>query len=550
MSDRSAPDEPFARPQPGREDASPNSQPAAEAGRPNTPWSAPPADPAGGARDTASQTGWMPPQQAFGPAPQTEYGPPQGGYDPLQAAYGPPQGVYGAPPQPAYGPSPQATWVVPPPPAGGWQPPYAYQPAQPGPSPRRRRMVEIALCAALVAAGALLGVGVSHDFWISRGGAVVLAPSGSGSGSSGSSGFPFGGGGSSGYPFGDGGGSGSGGSNGLPLPFGGGRSVLGGSSSSAQGAPRNIASIASKVDPGLVDINLTLGDSSAGVTGAATGIVLSPSGLVLTNNHVVNGATTLKATDLGNGRTYSATVVGYDASHDVALIQLQGAAGLETVTLGDSAKITVGQPVVGIGNAGGVGGKPSTAGGKITALDRQITAGDLGSAVATHLTGLIETNAYIQRGDSGGPLVDSAGRVIGMDTAASSAVAFNPARSQGFAVPIDTAITIVRQIENHQGSATVHIGPTAFLGVRLSPGAGRRAGATILGVVPGSPAARAGLKTGDTITSVDGRAVGSSTALTSLIGGRQPGDRVQIGWTERSGVRHTSTVQLTAGPAH
>jgi S1-C subfamily serine protease len=175
--------------------------------------------------------------------------------------------------------------------------------------------------------------------------------------------------------------------------------------------------IANKVDPGLVDIVSTLGDQNAEAAG--TGMVVTSSGEVLTNNHVIDGATSIKATDIGNGRTYTAKVVGYDKSDDVAVIQLQGASGLTTVSFGDSSQVTVGQSVVALGNAGGKGGTPSVATGTVTALNQSITASDEGSGSSENLTGMIESNANIQPGDSGGSLVNSAGQVIAIDTAAS-----------------------------------------------------------------------------------------------------------------------------------
>src|SRR5262249_37655979 len=114
--------------------------------------------------------------------------------------------------------------------------------------------------------------------------------------------------------------------------------------------------IAVKVGPGLVDVTSTLGYAHAGAAG--TGMVLTPSGLILTNNHVVEGATALKATDVGNGRTYRAVVVGYDRTHDIAVIKLVGASGLKTVTLGGSDQVSIGQEVVALRNAGGRGGPP------------------------------------------------------------------------------------------------------------------------------------------------------------------------------------------------
>ena len=176
--------------------------------------------------------------------------------------------------------------------------------------------------------------------------------------------------------------------------------------------------IAARVSPGLVDVVSTLGDQNGEAAG--TGMVLTSTGEVLTNNHVINGATSISVTDIGNGKTYTATVVGYDKTKDIAVLQLQNASGLQTVNLGDSSTVTVGQNVVAIGNAEGKGGTPSVVTGSVTALNQSITAGDEGSSDSEQLSGLIQTNAPIQPGDSGGPLVNSAGQVVGIDTAASS----------------------------------------------------------------------------------------------------------------------------------
>ena len=223
--------------------------------------------------------------------------------------------------------------------------------------------------------------------------------------------------------------------------------------------------VASTVDPALVDINATLTYQSGEAAG--TGIVLSSSGLVLTNNHVINGVTAVSATDIGNGQTYPATVLGYDRDQDVALLQLNGASTLVTAQLGDSSRATVGEALVAIGNAGGVGGTPRASGGSLTALDQQITASDIYDATSEHLRGMIATNADLQPGDSGGPLVNSAGQVIGVDTATSNGYSLSSTQPQGFAIPINTALAIARQIESQDASAAVHIGPTAFLGVRV-----------------------------------------------------------------------------------
>ena len=236
----------------------------------------------------------------------------------------------------------------------------------------------------------------------------------------------------------------------------------------ASRTPLSASQIAQRVDPALVDVVSTLGDQ--GASAAGTGIVLTSNGTVLTNNHVIRGATSIKVTDVGNGRTYTAKVVGYDASKDVAVIQLQNASGLTTANLGDSSSVQAGDAVTALGNAGGKGGTPSVATGAVTALNQGITASDEGSGVnSEQLTGLIETNADIQPGDSGGALVNSFGQVIGMNTAASSGTQFQSesgqSAAQAYAIPIDNAETIAKQVEAGQGSSTVHIGATAFLGI-------------------------------------------------------------------------------------
>ncbi len=330
------------------------------------------------------------------------------------------------------------------------------------------------------------------------------------------------------------------------------------SGSIASGGPANAAAIARSVDPGIVDVNVVLGYQ--GAAGAGTGMVLTPSGEVLTNNHVVEGATSIKVTDVGNGRTYGAKVVGYDRESDAAVLQLQGASGLRTVGLGKSSSVRVGDGVVAIGNAGGGGGTPSYAGGRVIALRQSITASDALSGASERLTGLIESNAAIQSGDSGGPLVGSNGKVVGMDTAAASGFSFGigggPA-VQGYSIPIDTALGIARLIEAGDASSTIHIGATAFLGVTAvgafvgagGTGAPVSSGALLQAVLAGGPAARAGLVPGDTITSLAGHAVASPSALTAVLLGEKPGAAVAVGYVDAAGARHTGTVQLGSGPA-
>ncbi len=330
--------------------------------------------------------------------------------------------------------------------------------------------------------------------------------------------------------------------------------------SSATAATLSLAQVEARVDPALVDVVSTIdyGEGEA----AGTGIVLTSSGEVLTNNHVVNGATSIKVTDIGNGRTYTATVVGYDVSSDIAVIKLKDASGLETATLGNSNDAAVGQSVVAIGNAGGVGGTPSAATGTVTALGQDITASDESSGSEEQLAGLIETDADVQPGDSGGPLVNMSGQIVGIDTAGSSTFQFQSGSSQnpdssasdGFAIPINEAVSIAQGIESGKSSSSVHIGTTAFLGVEVASTTGAYgsqsgvSGAAVAGVVSGSPAAAVGLSMGDTITSVAGHTVSSSTSLRNVLDGFHPGQKVSITWEDASGASHTATADLASGP--
>jgi len=313
-------------------------------------------------------------------------------------------------------------------------------------------------------------------------------------------------------------------------------------------------------------------------------MVINADGLVLTNNHVIEDSTAITATVVSTGKTYRATVVGYDQTGDVALIQLRNASGLTTVPIGNSASVKVGNAVVAMGNAEGQG-TVATAPGHVTALDQSITASDEGGSTSSeNLNGMIQTNADIVPGDSGGPLASSAG-VIGMDTAGNDAN--DQQASAGFAIPINTALSVARQIAGGHASSTVTIGYPPFVGIFVGSGASSSpqaqaqqeeqqngggtgstaqcytsnsdltvpsaiapvsSGTLVIGTICGSPAASAGLTGGAVITAVNGQAVGSPDDLSGILSRFHPGEVISVTWVSPSGQRTTSSLHLTAGP--
>jgi S1-C subfamily serine protease len=340
--------------------------------------------------------------------------------------------------------------------------------------------------------------------------------------------------------------------------------------------------IAGQADPGIVDITaqLTLQNGEA----AGTGMVLTPSGEILTNNHVVDEATSLSVKISNSSKTYPAKVIGTDATDDVAIIQAEGASGLTPLTFGNSSSLSVGDSVVAIGNALNKPGPPAVTEGTVTALNRSITVNsDLGGQES--LAQLVEHNAQLAPGNSGGPLFNAAGQVIGMNTAAASGAIPQAGTDDGFAIPINNAMTIARQIEAGKNGGNVNVGPRGFLGVEVAQptsggglgggfggggggrfgnggsggggfddgggGDGSQSGTGVLvqGVEPNTPAAAAGITAGDTITAVDGTSVNSQNDLTAVIGAKHPGDVVRVTWVDQSGNQQTAPVRLATNPA-
>lgn len=305
--------------------------------------------------------------------------------------------------------------------------------------------------------------------------------------------------------------------------------------------PLDPSAMVAQVGPQVVNINTKLGYNNA--VGAGTGIVIDPNGVVLTNNHVISGATDISAFSVGSGQTYAVDVVGYDRTQDVAVLQLQGAGGLPSATIGGG--IGVGEPIVAMGNTGGAGGTPRAVPGKVVALNQTVEASDALTGVEETLNGLIQFDAAIAPGDSGGPIVNGLGQVVGMNTAASENFQLSQG-GQGFAIPIGKAMAIAGQIRSGAGSPTVHIGPTAFLGLGVVDNNGN--GASVQRVVGNAPASALGIYNGDVVTAVNGTPINSATAMADALNSHHPGDVISLTWRTKSGATRTADVTLAEGP--
>jgi S1-C subfamily serine protease len=474
--------------------------------------------------------------------------------------YGVPGGGFG---QPGYGGPPGGGFGQPP---GGYGGPGGY-----GQPPRRRRALTTAIAYLAVAAMAATAGGLVVAFADSTH-QQSAASSGPGNGGTGNLGFPPN---SGGFPGGGPSGNGSTGNSGI-------------SGSTYQKVKQAVA-------PGLVVITSNLKYAGNNAAAAATGMIISPDGKVLTNNHVINGTTGLTAIAVATGKQYPARWLGYDKGSDVAVIQLEGVSGLTPVPVGNSANVKVGDQVIGVGNAAGAG-RLSYASGTITNLNQSITASDDGSgAAAERLTGMLQTSAHIIPGDSGGPLVSTDGKVIGMDTAASTG-SFSNGQDVGFAIPINRALTIAHKIIAGRPGPGLQIGTSGFVGV-LVPSAGNGAqsyqpdpnvqlrqqraneerlgqvfpapttclqddtsagiptriapvssGTLVLGSLCRTAADRAGLAAGDVITRVDNHQVTSPASLMQILLGVHGGTKVTLTWVTPQDQKVTRTLTLSTAP--
>lgn len=442
---------------------------------------------------------------------------------------------------------PTSPWT-PPPGTPSWSPPsgpaHAYDPPlAPGagqqPQPPRRRgslFGKVALAIGAAALGAAIAIPVSSAL---RDSSTATAPSSAATAPAPTPRTPL----TPTAPSGGDTGNGTGSANNGSTENGG----TGSGGSSANGSGSSSSGSSSALDVGVVDVDTQLGFGSGRAAG--TGMVVSKDGEVLTNAHVISGATTITVTVVTTGKTYTAKVLGSDTTRDIALLKLQNASNLDTVALGDSSSVQTGDAITAVGNAGGVGGEPSVSPGQVTALDQSITVNDASNGDQGQLSELIQTDAGLQPGDSGGPMYDANGKVIGINTAA-DAGRLRQGSQESYAIPIDTAESIADQIRSGKGSDTVQIGVKGFLGVQVAQSAGSgQSGVVIDGVLDGTPAASAGLQQGDVITAVDGQTVDSNDALTAGLHGHHPGDQVKVTWSDASGASHTATITLAEGPA-
>jgi len=311
----------------------------------------------------------------------------------------------------------------------------------------------------------------------------------------------------------------------------------------------NIEKVIGKVLPAVVSIDATspapasqsvFGSGTGGVQeDQGTGMIITPNGEVVTNNHVIAGATTIKVTLYGSLKALPATLVDADPTNDVALLQISGQSNLPTVTYGNSDNVQVGDAVVAIGNALGLSaGTPTVTQGIISAKGRSVQASDAAGNTTESLTNMFQTDAAINPGNSGGPLVDSSGRVIGMNTAvASSADGISQAQNIGFAIPSNKIEKLLPGLRSKSISSQPSSG-SAFLGVSLETLTPQlrsqynfvpTQGAVVLQVQAASPADTAGLQQGDVITSFQGKPVTSADQLATAIQADKPGRSVKIG---------------------
>jgi len=272
-------------------------------------------------------------------------------------------------------------------------------------------------------------------------------------------------------------------------------------------------------------------------------MILSSSGYILTNNHVVESSTSITVTVETTGKTYTAVVVGTDKTADVAVLKLVGASGLSSVSFAAAEKVVDGQSIYSVGNAEGTG-RLVTAVGTVGAVNQSLAIGSDEASGSENLSGLIQLNSDVVSGDSGGPLFDKSGHVIGMVTAASSGSSI----VTGYAINIAQVLKVANAIEAGSTSSEIVLGYPAFAGINI-PQAISAEGVPVASTFAGSPANKAAIGEGDVITALNGVAMTSANQLTAAVQSHRVGDTVNISWLDPQGVSHTAPITLVAGPA-
>jgi putative serine protease PepD len=321
----------------------------------------------------------------------------------------------------------------------------------------------------------------------------------------------------------------------------------------ANASAPNWSVTAAVVSPSVVAITVT--GSTGG--GQGSGVIFDKLGHILTNNHVVTagGSGSTITVTLSDKRTYDASVVGTDPSTDLAVIKLTNAPGdLKPIALGDASTLTVGEPVMAVGNPLGLAGTVTT--GIVSALNRPVTTSTdpLGqqSGADPVVTNAVQTSAAINPGNSGGALVNAAGQLVGINSAIASLDSSSGSSSQsgnigiGFAIPVNEARSIATQLITSGVATHPYVGVASKDGV-VADGPAKRAAAVLTNVVAGTPADKAGLRAGDAIIDVDGNSIDGSLSLVAQIRERNVGDKVSL-TIVRNGRTTTVSVTLTNKP--
>ena len=404
----------------------------------------------------------------------------------------------------------------------GWYPPPPYMPPAPYREPWARWIAVVTIVATILAAGGGLGIGLTMARYLHPAAHVAQNATQPHTSQPASSTAP----------------------------------IVAATPSANQNGTLNVTQIIAKVAPAIVDINTVVQTSTGTGAAAGTGMIVTSSGEVLTNNHVVDGSISISVTIAGKIGSYNAHVIGVSPTADVALIQIEGVSDLPTVTIADSSSVKVGDQVVALGNALGEGGAPTVTQGQVTAVDQTITASE-GNGHSETLNGMIESDATISPGDSGGAIVNSAGQVIGMITAG-QAQGFRATTSAiGYAISSDNALAVVNQVRSGQATADVVIGPVGYMGISVRDldsqlaaqyGLNLSSGALVWTVQSGSPAELAGITRLSVITKVGGTSIDSTDTLGKTLHGYHPGANVSVTWIDQGGASHTKSLTLVSGP--